>query len=118
MVSEIRWEPEGTVTSTAIYTRVLTMREGVRQSSTSKVIRILYKIGIVIRDINIIKNLYCNENAAIKIEEMNSEIVAMKCCDRKCFVLSSMLFNLYPEMAFKEELHELEQYKIRYSVIA
>lgn len=73
-----------------------------------KLMSLLKQIGLDGRDIRIIKNLYWNQSAHIKIGSMTtSDIQILKGVRQGC-ILSPLLFNLYSESIFQEALEDLE----------
>lgn len=70
----------------------------------NKLIEILKRTGIHDKDLQIIKNLYFNQKANIRIGSNTSEEVEIKRGVRQGCILSPLLFNLYSEFIFKEAL--------------
>lgn len=74
-----------------------------------KMIKILQDIGLDARDIRIIRNLYWNQKANVKVNgELTSEIDIKRGVRQGC-VLSPMLFNVYSEQIFKRALQDRTQ---------
>uniref|UniRef100_A0A8D8UNP4 Craniofacial development protein 2 n=1 Tax=Cacopsylla melanoneura TaxID=428564 RepID=A0A8D8UNP4_9HEMI len=72
-----------------------------------KMIDILEDIGLNEKDIRIIKNLYWNQSACVRIEGNVTESVNIKRGTRQGCVLSPQFFNIYSEYIFKEALHSI-----------
>ena len=71
-------------------------------------IRMLQERNIDDKDINVIKNLYWNQEAIIKSETSTSKSIPIQRGVRQGCVLSPMLFNLYSDLVFKEALHDVD----------
>ena len=67
-----------------------------------ELIRLLERIGVDGKDLRMIENLYWNQKAAVKIDEMQSEWVEVKRGVRQGCVLSPDLFSLYGEFIMRE----------------
>uniref|UniRef100_A0A8D8SN59 Craniofacial development protein 2 n=1 Tax=Cacopsylla melanoneura TaxID=428564 RepID=A0A8D8SN59_9HEMI len=70
----------------------------------NKLIEVLRKTGIHDKDLRIIKNLYFNQKANVRVGMSVSEEVEIKRGVRQGCILSPLLFNLYSEFIFKEAL--------------
>lgn len=68
----------------------------------------LIDVGLDGKDIRIIKNLYWNQRATIRVE--NTETDSLEICRgvRQGCILSPLLFNLYSEAIISEALEELD----------
>ncbi|XP_077283266.1 uncharacterized protein LOC143909233 [Arctopsyche grandis] len=67
-----------------------------------KSIHALNQTGIDAKDIALLKNLYWNQSAVVKVEDLETEKVEISRGVRQGCVLSPMLFNLYSEMVFNQ----------------
>uniref|UniRef100_A0A8D8XFQ8 Craniofacial development protein 2 n=1 Tax=Cacopsylla melanoneura TaxID=428564 RepID=A0A8D8XFQ8_9HEMI len=70
----------------------------------SKLIEVLMKVNIDGKDLRIIRNLYYNQTANVRIGKNVTEEVEIKRGVRQGCLLSPMLFNIYSEFIFKEAL--------------
>uniref|UniRef100_A0A8D8Q762 Craniofacial development protein 2 n=1 Tax=Cacopsylla melanoneura TaxID=428564 RepID=A0A8D8Q762_9HEMI len=72
-----------------------------------KMIEILKTIGMDGKDLRIIRNLYWNQTATIKLsnEDKTEEVNILRGVRQGC-IISPLLFNLYSEEIFKEALYE------------
>ncbi|KAI5754908.1 hypothetical protein M8J77_012531 [Diaphorina citri] len=73
-----------------------------------KLIEVLKKINIDDTDIRIIKNLYWQQSASVRVEGQITEPISIKRGVRQGCVLSPQLFNIYSEYIFKESIEEQE----------
>lgn len=73
-----------------------------------KLIEILQTIGLDTKDIRIIKNLYWNQSAVLKINDVLAENLTIQRGVRQGCILSPLLFNLYSEQIFKEAINEID----------
>lgn len=73
-----------------------------------KLVKILQEVGIDDRDLQIIKNLYWNQQASVKIGQNTSETIAIRRGVRQGCIMSPLLFNLYSEYIFREALDKIE----------
>ncbi|XP_077301158.1 uncharacterized protein LOC143921680 [Arctopsyche grandis] len=67
-----------------------------------KLIHALNQTGIDAKDIALLKNLYWNQSAVVKVEDLETLKVEISRGVRQGCVLSPMLFNLYSEMVFNQ----------------
>ena len=74
----------------------------------SQLLTILKRIGIDGKDFRIIRNLYYEQKAAIKLTEGLTEWTDIKRGVRQGCVMSPDLFNLYSEFILKE-LEDVEE---------
>ncbi|RVE51364.1 hypothetical protein evm_003919 [Chilo suppressalis] len=73
-----------------------------------RLIKILNDVGLDNKDIRIIKNLYWNQRATVRIEGEETEEVEIKRGVRQGCSLSPTLFNLYSEAIMAEALEDLD----------
>lgn len=78
-----------------------------------KLIDILQGVGIDDRDIRIIKNLYWNQTAQIKIGNIKTDHIRIQRGVRQGCILSPLLFNLYSDRIFKEALEGISHLGIK-----
>lgn len=74
----------------------------------NKMITVLQDSGIDGKDLRIIKNLYWNQSAHIKINNEKTEEVKILRGVRQGCILSPLIFNLYSEAIFQEALEHIE----------
>ena len=74
-------------------------------------ITILEQVNINGKDLRLIKNLYWNQEASVKVENDESETQSIKRGVRQGCVLSPDLFNLYSEMIMRD-LRDMEGIKV------
>ncbi|XP_077292468.1 uncharacterized protein LOC143915631 [Arctopsyche grandis] len=77
-----------------------------------KLIHALNQTGIDAKDIALLKNLYWNQSAVVKVEDLETEKVGISRGVRQGCVLSPMLFNLYSEMVFNQAVDSRIEVKI------
>ena len=70
----------------------------------TKLIQILYDIGLDTRDIKIIENLYWNQKACVLVDDNFTENLDIRRGVRQGCILSPLLFNVYSETIFHEAL--------------
>lgn len=69
-----------------------------------KLIQILEKVGLDSKDVSIIKNLYWQQTANVRVEhKLTADVEILRGVRQGC-VLSPLLFNLYAEEIFSEAL--------------
>lgn len=73
-----------------------------------KLVAILREVGIDDKDLQIIRNLYWNQQASVKIGKNTSETIAIRRGVRQGCIMSPLLFNLYSEFIFREALEEID----------
>lgn len=69
-----------------------------------KLMTLMQEIGIDNKDLRIIRNIYYNQTAKIKIEDQLTDKIAIERGVRQGCILSPLLFNIYSEWVFKEAL--------------
>uniref|UniRef100_A0A8D8VL77 Craniofacial development protein 2 n=2 Tax=Cacopsylla melanoneura TaxID=428564 RepID=A0A8D8VL77_9HEMI len=74
----------------------------------NKMIEILQDSGIDGKDLRIIKNLYWNQSAVVKVNQEKTEEVKILRGVRQGCILSPLIFNLYSEAIFQEALEHVE----------
>ena len=67
-----------------------------------EIVKMLEDIGVDGKDVRLVKNLYWNQRAAVKIEDECSEFVEVKRGVRQGCVMSPDLFSLYGEFIMRE----------------
>ena len=67
-----------------------------------ELVKMLENIGVDGKDVRLVKNLYWNQRASVKIEEEYSESVEVKRGVRQGCVMSPDLFSLYGEFIMRE----------------
>lgn len=72
----------------------------------TELINILQKIGVDTKDIRIIRNLYWNQNARVKIGDRLTNRLDIQRGVRQGCILSPTLFNLYSDQIFKTALED------------
>lgn len=70
---------------------------------------ILKKCGIDDRDLKIIRNLYWNQSATIKVDGEQTEDIQIQRGVRQGCIISPILFNIYSEQIFLEPLEDAEE---------
>lgn len=70
---------------------------------------ILKKCGIDDRDLKIIRNLYWNQSATIKVDGEQTEDIQIQRGVRQGCIISPILFNIYSEQIFLEALEDAEE---------
>lgn len=70
---------------------------------------ILKKCGIDDRDLKIIRNLYWNQSATIKVDGEQTEDIQIQRRVRQGCIISPILFNIYSEQIFLEPLEDAEE---------
>lgn len=70
---------------------------------------ILKKCGIDDRDLKIIRNLYWNQSATIKVDGEQTEDIQIQRGVRQGCIVSPILFNIYSEQIFLEALEDAEE---------
>lgn len=73
----------------------------------SKLIEVLMKVNTDGKDLRIIRNLYYNQTANVRVGKNVTEEVEIKRGVRQGCLLSPMLFNIYSEFIFKEALEHV-----------
>jgi len=89
-----------------VYTCFIDYRKAFDMVRHNKLIEVLRSTSIDEHDINIITELYWNQNAEIRVEYSTSESVAIRRGVRQGCVLSPLLFNIYAEAVFHEAIHD------------
>lgn len=74
-----------------------------------ELISLLAEIGIDDKDQRIIKNIYYNQTANIKVDNQLTEAISIERGVRQGCILSPMLFNVYSERIFKQALEEYDE---------
>lgn len=74
-----------------------------------KLLSILNDLNLDNRDIRLIRNLYWNQKAKIKLEDQSSEEFDIIKGVRQGCILSPLLFNIYSETIFKEALEHCDK---------
>ena len=75
----------------------------------TEMINILYEQGVNQSDINIIKNLYWEQTASIRIEDKLTNSIPIKRGVRQGCILSPALFNIYSEKIFQKALENIQE---------
>uniref|UniRef100_A0A8D8PQH9 Craniofacial development protein 2 n=1 Tax=Cacopsylla melanoneura TaxID=428564 RepID=A0A8D8PQH9_9HEMI len=73
-----------------------------------KMIEVLQKTGIDAKDLRIIRYLYWNQVASVKLEDHNTGDIQIMRGVRQGCVLSPVIFNVYSEFIFREALQNTE----------
>lgn len=73
-----------------------------------KLFEVLQRAGIDYRDIRILKNLYWNQTANVKISGKTTNNIKINRGVRQGCILSPLLFNLYSDIIFKKALEETD----------
>lgn len=68
----------------------------------TRLIEMLYELGVDSKDVTLLKNIYWQQTAHMKIENDNSNPVNIQRGVRQGCVLSPSLFNVYSEAIFRE----------------
>lgn len=95
--------------STDVYACFLDYQKAFDCVDHGKLINILQNMNLDGRDVRIIKNLYYNQIAAVKVEDMTTEYVPIQRGVRQGCVLSPLLFNIYSEQIFADALDEARE---------
>lgn len=74
-----------------------------------ELLSLLEDIGIDDKDLRIIKNLYYNQTANIRVDNQLTEAISIERGVRQGCILSPMLFNVYSENIFKQALDEYDE---------
>jgi len=78
-----------------------------------KLVDMLRGVGLDDRDIRIIKNLYWNQTAQIKVGNIKTDHIKIQLGVRQGCILSPLLFNLYSDRIFKEVLKGISHLVIK-----
>lgn len=75
----------------------------------TELIDLLYEQGLDQNDINIIKNLYWEQTASIRVEDKLTTNIPIKRGVRQGCILSPTLFNIYSEKIFQKALENIQE---------
>uniref|UniRef100_A0A8D8SXR8 Craniofacial development protein 2 n=1 Tax=Cacopsylla melanoneura TaxID=428564 RepID=A0A8D8SXR8_9HEMI len=75
----------------------------------NKMMEVLQDSGMDGKDLRIIKNLYWNQSATIKINQENTDEIKILQGVRQGCIISPLIFNLYSEAIFQEALENMEE---------
>lgn len=74
-----------------------------------KMVDILKRIGMNPKDLNIIKNLYWNQTAVLRVDGGHTDQIKILRGVRQGCILSPILFNVYSEYIFREALDNIQE---------
>jgi hypothetical protein len=75
----------------------------------NKLINILRKLGLDNKDVRLIENLYWNQKATLKLEEVTVQNLQINRGVRQGCILSPLLFNIYSEEIFKDATNSINK---------
>ncbi|KAF6198774.1 hypothetical protein GE061_006796 [Apolygus lucorum] len=73
-----------------------------------KLDRILQEVGLDFKDVRLMRNLYWNQTAQVRVDGALSEQVTVAKGVRQGCTMSPLLFNIYSEQVFKEALDDCD----------
>ena len=68
-------------------------------------IECLSQMGVDSNDVKFIRNLYWGQQAYVRTKERMSDVIDIRCRVRQGYVLSTILFNIYTELIFRQSEH-------------
>uniref|UniRef100_A0A8D9AT98 Craniofacial development protein 2 n=1 Tax=Cacopsylla melanoneura TaxID=428564 RepID=A0A8D9AT98_9HEMI len=92
-----------------VYICLIDYKKAFDRVQHKKLMEILKTCGIDEKDQRIIRNLYWDQNATIRVGEEKTDAINIQRGVRQGCILSPLLFNLYSERIFEEALEDAEE---------